>query len=90
MKLLQIYLLIINALSFVLMLTDKIKAIKGHWRIPEKVLLGTAAVGGSLGCLLGMYSVRHKTRHLRFTLGVPVLFAIQAILFVILYSNTVG
>lgn len=39
-----------------------------------------AAFGGSVGCLLGMYTVRHKTRHLKFTLGIPLILAAQAIL----------
>ena len=90
MKPLLIYLLIINALAFALMLMDKRKAIKGHWRVPEKTLLGAALLGGSLGCLLGMYTVRHKTKHLQFSIGVPVILAIEIIIFVFIYSNTVG
>lgn len=90
MKPLFIYLLIINALAFALMLIDKRKAVKNRWRIPEKTLLGSALLGGSLGCLLGMYAARHKTKHLQFTLGVPVIFAVQAIILIFIYSNTVG
>lgn len=73
MKYLYLYLLIINALSFLLMLADKRKAKRKVWRIPEATLMGTAAVGGSLGALLGMYTFRHKTRHKKFTIGVPAL-----------------
>lgn len=71
------YLLIINVFGFVLMLADKYKAKKNLWRIPEATLMGVAALGGSLGALLGMYAVRHKTRHLKFTIGVPLILAIQ-------------
>lgn len=77
MKYLLIYLIIINALGFALMLTDKQKAKKRVWRIPEKVLLGTAAIGGSIGVLLGMELFRHKTKHKRFAIGVPVMIALQ-------------
>lgn len=77
MKYLLIYLIIINALGFALMLTDKQKAKKHAWRIPEKVLLGTAAIGGSIGVLLGMELFRHKTKHKRFAIGVPVMIALQ-------------
>lgn len=77
MKYLLIYLIIINALGFALMLTDKQKAKKRAWRIPEKVLLGTAAIGGSIGVLLGMELFRHKTKHKRFAIGVPVMIALQ-------------
>ncbi len=86
MKLLLIYLLLINALSFVLMLVDKHKAKKGRWRIPEATLMTVSLLGGSVGTLLGMYAVRHKTRHIKFTLGVPVILAVQCVLAVMLYS----
>lgn len=77
MKYLLIYLIIINALGFVLMLTDKQKAKKRAWRISEKVLLGTAAIGGSIGVLLGMKCFRHKTKHKKFSIGVPVMIVLQ-------------
>ncbi len=73
------YLLIINALGFGLMLADKYKARKKHWRIPESTLMAVAALGGSIGSLAGMYMVRHKTQHLKFTLGIPVLLGLQTV-----------
>ena len=76
-KLILLYLLIINAIGFLLMLADKYKARKNLWRIPEATLLTAAALGGSLGCLLGMYTVRHKTKHLKFTVGIPVILVLQ-------------
>ena len=76
-KLILLYLLIINAICFLLMLADKYKARKNLWRIPEVTLLTAAALGGSLGCLLGMYTVRHKTKHLKFTVGIPVILVLQ-------------
>lgn len=78
-KLILFYLLIINALGFVLMLADKFKAKKNLWRIPETTLFAAALLGGSLGSLLGMYLVRHKTQHLKFTLGMPLILAVQVI-----------
>ena len=42
--------------------------------------MGIAAIGGSIGCLCGMYTVRHKTRHLKFTLGIPAILAAQLLL----------
>ena len=77
-KLILLYLLIINAIGFVLMLVDKHKARKNLWRIPEATLMSAAALGGSIGCLIGMYTVRHKTRHLKFTLGIPLILAAQS------------
>ena len=73
------YLVIINALGFILMLVDKYKAKKHLWRIPEATLIGVAAMGGSIGALLGMYTVRHKTKHLKFTVGIPVILTLQLI-----------
>ena len=84
MKPLIAYLLIINAVGFTLMLLDKYKAKKKRWRIPEATLLGTAAIGGSIGVLLGMYCFRHKTRHPQFSVGVPLILGIQLILAVLL------
>jgi len=77
MKYLLIYLLIINAVGFTLMLIDKWKAKKSRWRIPEATLMGVAALGGSVGSLLGMYTVRHKTQHIKFTVGIPVILVVQ-------------
>ena len=77
MEILLLYLLIINAVSFVLMLADKHKAKKNAWRIPEATLMGVAAMGGSLGALLGMQLFRHKTKHAKFFVGIPVLLALH-------------
>lgn len=81
-----VYLLIINALGLILMLADKHKARKNQWRIPERSLLFVAALGGSLGSLLGMHLFRHKTQHLRFSLGLPFLLAIHILLLVLFRS----
>lgn len=77
MKYLLTYLFLINAVGFVLMLVDKQKARRRRWRIPEATLMGVAAIGGSIGSLLGMYTFRHKTRHIKFTLGIPLILVIQ-------------
>ena len=83
MKLLLFYLLTVNAVSFIAMLADKIKAKKNLWRIPEATLLILAAIGGSLGAYAGMQLFRHKTKHLKFSLGIPVLLAIHVIVLVL-------
>lgn len=81
---LLLYLFLINAVSFLLMLADKRMAQKKLWRIPEATLLTAAAFGGSIGALVGMYTFRHKTKHLKFTLGVPAILAAQIALIVYL------
>lgn len=83
-ELLLLYLLIINALGFALMLVDKYKARKNLWRIPESTLMLIAALGGSVGSLLGMYTVRHKTKHRKFTLGIPAILLAQLVLAAVL------
>ena len=84
---LLLYFLIINAAGFCLMCADKHRAQKNQWRIRESTLLTIAAVGGSVGCLLGMYLVRHKTRHPKFTLGIPVMLALQVIAGYLVYLH---
>lgn len=76
-----VYLLLINALGFILMLADKYKARKNLWRIPEAALFSVALIGGSVGVLLGMYCVRHKTLHIKFTVGIPLILFAQFLLY---------
>ena len=73
MEFILLYLLIINAAAFLLMLIDKRRAQKNKWRIPEKALFLSAILGGSIGALAGMYTFRHKTKHLSFVIGMPVI-----------------
>ena len=75
-----IYLVIINIIAFVMYGIDKQKAIHNKWRIPEVQLLAAAALGGSLGALLGMQFFHHKTKKWKFRIGVPVILAAQLIL----------
>lgn len=89
MTYLMLYLLLINALSFLLMRIDKRKAIKNQWRIPERTLILIAVLGGSIGILMGMYLFRHKTKHLKFTLGIPAILAVQCAAGVWLWMNQI-
>ena len=70
-------LLAVNLWAFVLMGVDKYRAIRKKWRIPERTLLGACALFGALGGYLGMQVFRHKTRHFRFSIGVPLMLAAQ-------------
>ena len=79
-----IYLLAVNAVGFAVMLYDKYLAKNNLWRIPETTLFGIAVIGGSVGCLIGMYAVRHKTKHLSFTLGIPAILAAQIAVYIFL------
>lgn len=83
-KIFLVYLLIVNALGFILMLVDKIKARKNLWRIPEATLFLMAAIGGSIGSILGMYTFRHKTKHVSFLLGMPLILAVQIVIVILI------
>ena len=74
-----IYLLVINIVAFLAFGIDKYKAQKGMWRISESTLLTMAALGGSIGALLGMRVWRHKTLHNKFRIGIPVIIVLQIV-----------
>lgn len=88
MKYLLIYLAIINAAGFLFMLIDKQKARKNRWRISEATLMWIAALGGSLGSMIGMYTLRHKTQHPKFYVGIPALLSVHVGLAVAIYVFT--
>lgn len=75
-----LYLIIINIISFLTMFVDKNRAKNNEWRIKEHTLFSLSFIGGALGSLLGMYTFRHKTKHIKFTLGIPLILIIQVFL----------
>ena len=75
-----LYLLAVNLLLFAVMGIDKYKAKHQLWRIPERTLFVLAAVGGSLGGILGMRLFHHKTLHPQFRYGFPAILILQLIL----------
>ncbi|WP_338025732.1 DUF1294 domain-containing protein [Clostridium rhizosphaerae] len=72
-----LYLVIINIFAVFVMYSDKKKAKKGYWRVPEQRLFIIAILFGSLGILIGMRMFNHKTRHFKFVFGIPVILIIQ-------------
>lgn len=81
------YLLIINLIGFLSMGIDKYKAKKGYWRIPEGTLMIITMLGGGIGTITGMYMFRHKTKKLKFTVGLPtILISEIAIIIYFLYK----
>lgn len=74
------YLIVMNLIAFLMYGLDKWKAIHHRWRIPEAELLCIALVGGALGAYGAMLLFRHKTRHLYFAVGVPVMLLAWALL----------
>lgn len=81
------YLLVINAVAFIVYGIDKLKARKGRWRIPEVTLLLLALVGGSVGSWLGMKVWHHKTMHRKFQYGLPTILLLQLALAVYLCTR---
>lgn len=87
MKFIAIYLLLINAAGFTAFGLDKYKAIHNQWRIRESVLFLFALLGGSPGCLAGMYLFRHKTLHKSFTIGIPLILIAELALGILAYHS---
>ena len=84
MNLKLIYFLLINLLLFILMGIDKRKAVTNKWRIKEKTLFILCLLGGSIGGIIGIYTFRHKTKHLKSKIGLPFIFLVK---FIIVLSN---
>lgn len=76
-KYIVIYLVLINIIGFEEVYRDKAKSIKKQWRTPESRLFIISVLFGGLGVLAGMNTFRHKTKHLKFTLGIPAVIAVQ-------------
>ena len=83
-----IFLVVINVATFITYGIDKWKAKRSKWRIRETALLELAVLGGSVGAWLGMQVWRHKTQHVKFRYGVPIILIAQVALLVWIFSKT--
>ena len=83
---LLLHVIIVNIVGFAEMGIDKRRAKRGAFRIPEANLFLIAVIGGSIGCIAGMYAFRHKTKHKSFVFGMPAILIVQlaAILYLLL------
>lgn len=86
MKILIIYLILINMSAFIFMGVDKHRAKRGAWRISEGTLFLLSVIGGSIGSLAGMYTFRHKTRHGIFVVGMPLILILHILIAVLLFK----
>lgn len=84
-KIIVIYLILMTLAGFFSMGIDKRRAIRHAYRIPEATLFLIAALGGSLGSIMGMQHFRHKTRHRKFVWGMPAILILQ-----ILFGTVLG
>ena len=79
LKIVLVYMSVMSLIGFLAMGIDKAKAKADAWRIPEKTLFGIAFLGGGAGVWLGMEIFRHKTKHLQFKYGVPIICLLEFI-----------
>ena len=79
-----LYLVMINLIGFGMMWSDKKRAKWGKWRIPEQTLFIVTALGGGIGTIAGMYTFRHKTKKLKFIIGLPALVVLEITLVIYL------
>ncbi len=73
-----------SVLAVCLTAYDKYASVKKHYRIPEKILFLVSLCGGSLAMYITMLVIRHKTKHKRFMVGLPVIALAQAVLVTII------
>ncbi|MEE0869494.1 MAG: DUF1294 domain-containing protein [Ruminococcus sp.] len=77
---LAIYLILINLIAVIVTIYDKLCAVKRRWRVKESTLLLLSALGGSICMYITMLLIRHKTRHIKFMLGIPLILIVQLII----------
>ena len=79
-----IYLIIINILGFLIMGLDKHKAKMGDRRIPENTLFTFTVLGGGVGTIAGMNEFHHKTKKMKFKIGMPLILILEILIFIYL------
>ncbi len=84
---LLVYIILISLVSAIACIADKISAVKGGWRISEKSLLLLCLLGGSVMMYIVMRIIRHKTRHNKFMLGIPLIILLQIAVILAVYLN---
>lgn len=71
------YFIVISIFSAIVTIFDKLRAIRHGRRVSEKNLLLLSVIGGSVTMLVTMLLIRHKIRHLKFMLGIPIIIIVQ-------------
>ncbi|MEE1076192.1 MAG: DUF1294 domain-containing protein [Acutalibacteraceae bacterium] len=78
------YFMVINIISVIVTILDKLKAKYNKWRIPEKTLFILSAIGGAVGMYITMHLIHHKTKKMRFMVGIPLIFFAELLIAVLL------
>ncbi len=76
-ELILIYLAVISAVAVVITIADKTAAKKNLWRVPEATLMLIGLFGGALPMFVTMRVIRHKTKHKKFMIGLPLEIALH-------------
>ena len=83
MKYILIYLIFVNLIGIFLCTKDKCAAKKGKWRVKENTFITLCLFGGSIGIYLCMKGIRHKTKHKKFMIGIPLIMVLQVIFVIV-------
>ena len=81
------YFIFISLISIFVCVKDKLSAIKGNKRISEKTLLNLSVLGGALVMYVTMRLIRHKTKHAKFMVGLPIIIILQILIIIIILKN---
>lgn len=79
------YFILINIISAIVTAVDKFKAKHGKWRVSEKTLFILSAIGGAIGMYITMQLIHHKTKKMRFMVGIPLIFFAELLIVVLLF-----
>lgn len=79
------YFILINIISAIIAAVDKFKAKHGKWRVSEKTLFVLSAIGGAIGMYITMQLIHHKTKKMRFMVGIPLIFFAELLIAVLLF-----
>ena len=82
-----VFIIVVNLFSVIVCVIDKHKSKTGGWRINEKTLFILTFMGGGIGMYIAMKLIRHKTKHKRFMIGIPIIIIIQLVLIWLICKN---
>lgn len=87
MKYIFILLAIASVFAVIITIYDKLAAKNHSHRIPEKILLVSGFLGGATAMFITMKLIRHKTRHMKFMITLPIMSVLHIALIIYLYFN---
>ncbi len=79
-KIIIVYFALISLVAVIVTVADKVAAKKGAWRVPEATLMIIGLFGGALAMFITMKTIRHKTKHMKFMIGLPLEIVLHAVI----------